>query len=110
MHAQKNLDGAIAHFQMALAIDPEYALAHSNLGVALVRKDDRLFQLRNELHCPVENDARNLHQELADEVAPDVARFIERLLAHKVDIPKKEEAPSAAPVAPRPSGSDRSRG
>jgi hypothetical protein len=71
------------------------------LGVALVRKDDRLFQLRNELHCPVENDARNLHQELADDVAPDVARFIERLLAHKVDIPKKEEAPAAAPVAPR---------
>ncbi len=47
------------------------------LGVALLQKDARIFRLRNELTCPLDNDAKNLQQELADEIAPEVARFID---------------------------------
>ncbi len=69
------------------------------LGVSLVQKDDRTFRLRNELHCPVENDARILEKELAEDVAPEMARFIQRLLGHKVEVPKKDEPPP--PIDPK---------
>ena len=76
------------------------------LGVALVQKDDRSFQLRNELHCPLDNDARNLQAELDDDIAPEMAHFLERLLGHKIKLPEKDVPllvdPAKGPPPPRP--------
>jgi hypothetical protein len=83
------------------------------LGVALLLKGGRFFQMRNELQCPVENDAKVLHDELADNVAYEAAHFIERVLGHKVEVPKKDvpividpkmnkRPPPGYPRGPRP--------
>src|SRR5207248_2870439 len=71
-------------------------------------KDGPILQMRNEFECPLDNDARNLQTELTDEIAPSVARFVDRLLGHKVEFPKREDpmfvdpnpAKAARPVAP----------
>ena len=70
------------------------------LGVAIVQKEDRAFQVRNDLSCPLDNDARNLQKELAEDIAPQVGRFVERLLAHKVHVPQKEAATPFDPLNP----------
>jgi len=74
------------------------------LGVGLSQKDSLIFQYRNEIQCPVDNDARELQKELAEEKSPEIALFIDRLLAHKVMVPKKEEAsdPSNPKTPQRP--------
>lgn len=81
------------------------------LGVALVQKDLRIFRLRNDFECPVENDAKNFEKDLVEDIAVDVARFIDRFLAHKVEVPAREEtlppinpnSPNApAPPPPQP--------
>jgi tetratricopeptide (TPR) repeat protein len=50
--AKRQLDDAIAEYQQALALDPKYALAHYNLGLALEGKDrldDAIAQYKKAL-------------------------------------------------------------
>jgi Protein of unknown function (DUF1559) len=70
------------------------------LGVALLASAGGTMELRNEILCPLDNDARSLETELAMDVAPTVSHFLERILALKVAIPKKEELPGNPPTAP----------
>ena len=81
------------------------------MGSSLMYKDSKVFRVRNELNCPVENDAKALQKELAEEVAVEVARFIDQFLGHKVEVPKKEEPmvidpnnPAPAPMQVNPEG------
>ena len=72
---------------------------------ALVQRDGRTFAMRNDLYCPLDNDARYLQQELADEAAPAVAKFVEHLLGNKVAVPQKAEPtpmPMIDPATPQP--------
>ncbi len=68
------------------------------LGVALLATAGGTMELRNEILCPLDNDARALETELATEIAPPVARFLELILALKVAVPKKEELPGNPPT------------
>ena len=56
--------------------------------------------IETKLTCPLDNDARNVEVELAEDIAPEVARFIQRLLALKVEVPKKEVLPTFDPSKP----------
>ena len=61
------------------------------LGVAIAKKSDRAFQMRNLLDCPLDNDARVIQKDLEETGAPAIAHFVERLLGNKVELPKKNE-------------------
>jgi hypothetical protein len=63
------------------------------LGIALVATTAGAIQMRQELVCPLDNDARSLETELAMDIAPTIAKFIERVLAVKVVVPKKDDPP-----------------
>lgn len=91
-----------AHWQAGLLWDVSALLAErpvrlSMLGSGLVQKEARIFQLRQELATPQEADAKDVHKELFDHGAPALARFVEKLLGHKIQVPKEER-----PVEPNP--------
>lgn len=67
------------------------------LGTALLQRDLRVFQYRTEIVCAQDADARELHKELIDKAAPQIAKAIDRLLDQKVEIPKNE-TPAADPT------------
>jgi hypothetical protein len=69
------------------------------LGTAMLQKDTRAFQLRNELLCTQEIDAREYYQQLMEKGAPTLARFFDKLLDHKIEVPK-EDKPAADPKGP----------
>jgi hypothetical protein len=86
------------------------------LGASLARKgqnDPSAYAYQNEIYCDSDADAKSLHKDLQDKVAPELARFIERLLGLKVDVPRDEPAQQPGvqfpvgpgPVAPGPVGS-----
>lgn len=58
------------------------------MGTALMQRDARHFQYRAELICTQDADAKELRKELVEKAAPQVARTIDRLLNHSVEIPK----------------------
>ncbi len=68
------------------------------LGVAIAQTDARGFQMRNQLECPADYDARGLETELGEEAAPEMAHFIERLLGHKIELAKKDQPLLADPA------------
>ncbi len=73
----------------------------SLLGAALIQKEARKFQLRNELHCNQEVDAKEHYKHLMNKGAPQLVRFVEKLFDHKIQLPKEE----AAPPVTNPNGS-----
>jgi hypothetical protein len=73
------------------------------LGTALLHKQGRIYSYRNELECLQEADAKESQKELVERVAPQVARFLDRLLGLKVELPKLETA-AADNQPPGPQG------
>jgi tetratricopeptide (TPR) repeat protein len=63
--AQKQYDSAIASFSQALAIDPTYALARHNLGIAYYRqglslwRTDQKEEAKNSFRKALETDSSN---------------------------------------------------
>jgi hypothetical protein len=80
------------------------------MGTALARKaksDLPTFVYVNEFECAGDSEAKTVEKDLKEDVAPDLVRFLERLLGLKVDLPPKDssEQPgdSTQPVARPPS-------
>ena len=65
---KKDLDAAIAHYRQALQINPELALAHNNLGMALRSKGQSVEAVEHFRHVlriePDNQQARRNLQEL----------------------------------------------
>ncbi len=57
------------------------------LGAALVQRETRTFQYRSELVCTQEPEARDVHKALVEKAAPQIARSLDRLLGHTVEVP-----------------------
>ncbi|MFO0964961.1 MAG: DUF1559 domain-containing protein [Gemmataceae bacterium] len=84
------------------------------LGVGLVQREGKSpqFQYREELACVKEDDVKEVKKELIEARAPQVARFVDRLLGLKVALPEDEKAttppggvvPPGTPGSPMPPG------
>jgi hypothetical protein len=73
------------------------------LGAALIlrgRSDPITYVYQNEIDCASSSDARSLKKDLQEKVAPDLARFFERLLGLKVELPPDDSDPSADTLPP----------
>ncbi len=67
------------------------------IGAALIQKDSRNFQFKNELHCSQDLDAKEFYKQLQEKGCPQLARFFDKLLEHKIALPKEEKDPSEQP-------------
>jgi hypothetical protein len=70
------------------------------LGTVLIRKESRTFQLRNELLCDHEASAKDHYKHLVEMGAPQLARLFEKLLDHKLQLPKADAPPPPANNGP----------
>lgn len=66
-----------------------------NLGAALIQKSTLKYQLRNEIQCIQEIDAKEFELELTARAAQQVAKFIQNLIEHEVRLPGGEKKDTA---------------
>ncbi len=69
-----------------------------NLGTALIQKSTLKYQYRNEIQCVQEIDATEFELELSARISQQVAKFIQNLIDHPVQVigvDKKEAAVSS---------------
>jgi hypothetical protein len=90
-------------WDISLLVTEHRPLLHL-LGTALVQRQGRTLQYRNELVCAQEQNAKELNHDLIERVTPQIARFMDKLLALKIDLPKlgTPADPTAPPPAPMP--------
>lgn len=72
------------------------------LGTSLLQRDQSGFGFRNELTCASDVDAKALTKQFKESTAPDLARVFQILLAHKVEVPKKDADMMVDPNNPIP--------
>ena len=72
------------------------------LGTALVQRDTLRYQLRNELSCGQEIDAKEFQKDIVERTSPSVAKFIQQLVKHEVKLPKLVDAKVPMPPVPAP--------
>lgn len=75
------------------------------LGTAFHQKDKHNYLYQNALECGGATQAKELHKELKDRVAPTMAKSMNLLMGLKVDVPKDQ--PVVNPTDPKLGGDER---
>jgi uncharacterized protein (TIGR03067 family) len=73
-----------------------------NLGTALIQKDMLNYQLRNELTCAQQQDAKGFQDEMIEHTSYQVKNFIQNLTKHEVRLPTVEKKEPPPPPNPNP--------
>jgi uncharacterized protein (TIGR03067 family) len=73
-----------------------------NLGTALIQKEMLKYQLRNELTCAQEGDAKDFKDEMIEHTSYQVKNFIHNLTKHEVRLPTVEKTEPPPPPNPNP--------
>ena len=73
-----------------------------NLGTALIQKEMLKYQLRNELTCVQEQDAKDFQDEMIEHTSYQVKNFIQNLTKHEVRLPTAEKKEPPPPPNPNP--------
>ena len=75
------------------------------LGTSLLQRGDApRFQLRNELTCAQEADAKEIKQEIVESTSYSIAQFLQKLLNHEVRLPAPLKEPKLAAKTQIPDG------
>ena len=75
------------------------------LGTALLQRDPLRYQLRNEITCAQELDAKTFKQEITDRASHTIRKFLKNLVKHEVRLAAaapETKQPGVPPVPPPP--------
>jgi len=75
------------------------------LGTGLIQGEQLKYQLRNELTCAQELDAKEFHREMMDKSTPTIATFVKRWTNHEITLampPEEKKLPLPDPMNPNP--------
>jgi Protein of unknown function (DUF1559) len=66
------------------------------LGTSLVQRDTLKYQLRNELTCAEEVDAKEFQAQMIENTSPKFAKFVQLLMNHEIRLPTADKKDSPA--------------